>query len=136
MLMRIGKVTQIYRDTGKLKVVYEDTNCASLKLSMLTMNQEYSMPNVGDKVITIHMENGKSKGFVLGTYYGGSMLPKTDKGYRKDYENGVFMECDGGTYQITADKIIMKCNYGQADLEDILKRIERIEDHLGLMHNI
>ena len=66
MRMRVGKVTQIFPNTGKIKVLYEDEGNASLQLSMITMNQEYSMPTVGDRVLTMHMENGSSKGFVLG----------------------------------------------------------------------
>ena len=89
--MRIGKVTNIYPTTGKIKVMYEDERSASLPLSMLTMNQEYSMPAVGDKVVTVHMANGSSKGFVLGTYYGGGMQPKANAGYRKDFGSGAYV---------------------------------------------
>lgn len=105
MLMRIGKVTNIYPSTGKIKVMYEDEKCASLPLSMLTMNQEYSMPSVGDRVVTMHMENGSSKGFVLGTYFGGGMQPKTNKGYRKDFGSGVFATVVGGLYKLKASKV-------------------------------
>lgn len=150
--MRIGKVTKIYPDTGKVQVVYEDENNASLQLSMITMNQEYSMPKIGDKVLTMHMENGSSKGFVLGTYYGGGMQPKASSGYRKDFGSGVFVTCQSGTYNLLAgsinlsgsdasfsineDDITLKCAYGEESFENILKRIERIEDQLGLPHTI
>lgn len=105
MLMRIGKVTNIYPSTGKIKVMYEDEKCASLPLSMLTMNQEYSMPSVGDRVVTMHMENGSSKGFVLGTYFGGGMQPKANKGYRKDFGSGVFATVVGGLYRLKASRV-------------------------------
>ena len=104
MYMRIGKVTNIYPTTGKIKVMYEDERCASLPLSMLTMNQEYSMPAVGDKVVTVHMANGSSKGFVLGTYYGGGMHPKANTGYRKDFGGGAYAICNGGVYLLKAAK--------------------------------
>lgn len=143
MKMRIGKVTNIYPSTGKVKVLYEDEKSASLPLSMLTMNQEYSMPKVGDRVVTMHMESGSSKGFVLGTYYGGSMLPKANEGYRKDYGNGAYMICNSGEYLLSAESIsisgrdlIFKCAYEEESLENLLKRIERIEDQLGLPHTV
>lgn len=104
MYMRIGKVTNIYPTTGKIKVMYEDERSASLPLSMLTMNQEYSMPAVGDKVVTVHMANGSSKGFVLGTYYGGGMQPKANAGYRKDFKGGAYATCNGGVYLLKATK--------------------------------
>lgn len=235
MIMRIGTVEKIYPTTGKVKVMYEDARTASLPLAMLTMNQEYSMPTVGDRVITMHMQNGSSKGFVLGTYYGGGMQPKANSGYRKDFGAGAYVTCRSGLYRLTAKKIeitgngesslslsteaaligtcvtigsaagseddmeeiepdvflklmeeeaelnaisgisilsesgaveiiseesdshfilnretemkamkikleseemILKCSYGEENFENILKRIERIEDRLGLPHTV
>ena len=75
---------------------------------MLTMNREYSMPAVGDRVVTMHMENGSSKGFVLGTYYGGGMQPKANAGYRKDFGNGAYATCLGGVYLLSAGSASIK----------------------------
>ena len=123
--------------------MYEDERSASLPLSMLTMNNEYSMPAVGEKVVTVHMANGSSKGFVLGTYYGGGTQPKANAGYRKDFGGGASAMCDGGNYileaasvTIQADDITLKCSYGEISVEDMMKRLERIEDQLGLPHEI
>lgn len=107
MRMRVGKVTKVYPNTGKMQVLYEDEGNASLQLSMITMNQEYSLPKAGDRVVTMHMENGSSKGFVLGTYYGGSMQPKANTGYRKDYEGGAYTTCRGGAYRTSASSIAL-----------------------------
>lgn len=221
MRMRVGKVTQIFPNTGKIQVLYEDEGNASLQLSMITMNQEYSMPTVGDRVLTMHMENGSSKGFVLGTYYGGGMQPKANSGYRKDFGGNAYVICKNGAYRLSAgsvtllgggaalnlkgkaslvgsevtigsgdsedegaepdvylkitsdeaeikaaakiniesdtganltldseselkaptlvieaDDLTLKCSYGEETFENILKRIERIEDQLGLPHTI
>ena len=223
MRMRVGTVTNIYPSIGKVKVRSEDEKNASLPLPMLTMNQEYSMPAVGDRVVTMHMENGSSKGFVAGTYYGGGMRPKANAGYRKDFEGGAYVICKGGVYQllagsvsfsgkskasvsgggaavclngdaklvgatvtvgsaaveddadgvepdvylkitgdaaelkasaeihiesdadltikaasatIEADEITLQCAYGTITVEELMKRLERIEDQLGLPHAI
>lgn len=138
MLMRVGKVTSIYPAAGKVKVMYEDTNNTSLPLSMLTMNNEYSMPKVGDRVVTLHMENGSSKGFVLGTYYGGSKQPKASSGYRKDLGGGAYVTCQNGEYvlkasnvTVEADNITLSCAYGEITVENLLKRLENIERKIG-----
>lgn len=196
MLMRVGKVTNVYNSTGKVKVVYEDENNTSRPLSMLTMNDEYSMPAVGDRVVTVHMENGSSKGFVLGTYYGGGTQPKASGGYRKDFGSGAYVVCNSDGYNlksakatisgskanvslgsdasltgqnvlieaesgpvkaktssasivideetvikasivtVEADDITLKCSYGEITVEELMKRLERIEDNLGLPHTI
>lgn len=136
MLTRIGRVTNVYPSTGKVKVMYEDEKNVSLPLSMLTMNNEYFMPAVGERVVTIHMENGSSKGFVLGSYYGGGSSPKATSGYRKDFGNGAYVVCNGGKYELHAEDITLECSYGRITLEEIMKRIERIEDSLGLPHTL
>lgn len=197
MVTRIGKVTKVYPGEGRVKVTFEDSGSSSLPLAVLTMNKEYSMPSVGDRVITLHMENGSSKGFVLGTYYGGGMQPKANSGYRKDFTSGCYAVCIGGMYTlkgskillngngasvsvgtkasmvgseavmgssssedetgepdsyvkvtsnnaemkastvvIEADELTFKCSYGIITAEEIMKRLERIEDQLGIPHTI
>lgn len=182
MYLRVGKVTNVYPSTGKIQVMYEDAKNASLPLSMLTMNNEYSMPEVGDRVATVHMENGSSKGFVLGTYYGGGTQPKANSGYRKDLGGGAYVVCnnnayelyagsiglrsgnfhillkedieiagntvliesagvvtiqsDGGSVTIQGANVELECSYGKITVEELMKRMERIEDALGLPHTI
>lgn len=137
MILRVGKVTNVY-PTGKVKVLYEDTNNTSVPLPMLTMNKEYSMPVVGDKVVTAHMTNGSSKGFVFGTYYGGGRQPTAESGYRKDFADGIYVACKDGKYvlhaedvMVEADNITLKCSFGEITVEDLLKRLEEIEERLS-----
>lgn len=138
MNLRVGKVTNVYPDTGKVKVLYEDSNNTSMPLSMLTMNNEYSMPAVGDRVLTVHMENGSSKGFVLGTYYGGGTKPTASAGYRKDLGGGAYVSCQNGKYllkaknvTIQADDITFECSDGTITVNDIIKRLGDIEGKLN-----
>ena len=198
MAIRIGRVTSVYPSEGRVKVAYEDSRSSSLPLAMMTMNNEYSLPKVGDRVVTVHMDNGSSKGFVLGTYFGGGSQPKANSGYRKDFSDGCYVICNGGVYnlngadiklqgrgaavllaenasvtgleavlgsalseeegvdpdsyfkatsdnaevkgkteaKIEAENITLKCSYGTFTVEEIVKRLERIEDQLGLPHTI
>lgn len=144
MYTRIGTVTNVYPEMGKVKVYYEDEQSASLPLAMLTMNNEYSMPKVGEQVVTIHMPNGSSKGFVLGTYYSAEKQPIASEGYRKDFGSGAYVTCVDGKYYLKAgtvtieatDDLKLKCSYGEISLEELMKRLERIEDQLGLAHTL
>ena len=136
MILRIGKVTNVYPTAGRVKVLYEDAKNTSVPLPMLTMNNEYAMPAVGDRVLTVHMANGSSKGFVLGTYYGGGTTPSASSGYRKDFGGGAYASCKDGKYVLHADEITLECSYGKITLEELMKRLERIEDNLGLEHTI
>lgn len=142
MNLRVGKVTNVYPDTGKVKVLYEDSNNTSMPLSMLTMNNEYSMPAVGDRVLTIHMENGSSKGFVLGTYYGGGTKPTAKSGYRKDLGDGAYVSCKDGEYllkvsnvTIQAGNIEFACSGGTITANDIIKNLDDIEKELDSINS-
>ena len=189
MSVRIGRVTSVNSTEGRVKVAYEDSRSSSLPFPMLSMNNEYSMPKIGDRVLTVHMDNGSSKGFVFGTFYGGGSQPKANSGYRKDFD-GAYLVCAGGHYQlqaaqitfnaessisllakaeisiesesnpvklvsadaeltldaecvlkaqsvsVEADDITLKCSYGEITVEDLMKRLERVEDRLGLPHTI
>lgn len=106
MITRVGRVTKIYPTEGRVKVTFEDSGSSSMPLAMITMNKEYSMPSVGDRVVTLHMDNGTSKGFVLGTYYGGGMQPMAGSGYRKDFTSAAFAICKGGVYTLNASSMI------------------------------
>lgn len=184
-ITRVGRVTKIYPGEGRVKVTFEDSGSSSLPLAMLTMNKEYSMPSVGDRVVTLHMDNGTSKGFVLGTYYGGGSQPRANSGYRKDFSSGAYAVCSGSSYTLKGGQVelkssttvtvegtggavqikgtagagevdidtdttikatsvtieasgdlTLKCGYGTITVEEIMKRLERIEDQLGLPHTI
>lgn len=76
--------------------MYEDEGNASAELPVLTFNGEYSMPQKGDFVLVLHMPNGSSRGFVLGTYYGENNKPKVNSGYRKDLGGGAYIASKNG----------------------------------------
>ena len=117
MFMRIGKVTNVYPEKGKVKVHYEDEGNTSMELPMLTFNDEYSMPSKGDRVLVLHMENGSSKGFVLGTYYSDMNKPKASSGYRKDLGGGAYISSKNGN-------ITFGCSSGSITLSEIISHIK------------
>jgi len=86
--LRIGEVTQVFPEEGKVIVVYEDNDNATVKLPLLTFNGEYLMPEVGDTVLTAHLHSGSSTGFVLGKYY------SQDNEVKADLEEGEIFRKD------------------------------------------
>lgn len=136
MIVRIGTVLKVFPADGKVQVTFEDTGSSSLPLPMMAYGQEYAMPKVGDDVITLHLQNGSSKGVCLGRYYGNGNEPKASSGYRKDFDDDAYIECNNGEFKIDADKVILKCSYKTVTLEDLIKRIERLEELLSLPNTI
>ena len=128
MIIRVGKVTNVYITTGKVKVLYEDTGNTSVSLPMLTFNNEYKMPAVGSYVLTAHLQNGSSKGFVLGTYWSDNNTPPEASlsTYRKDMGNGTYVRSSGGTYRIKANDIQLVASVGTITAEMLVAALEKI----------
>lgn len=136
MIIRIGKVTNVYPATGKVKVLYEDVNNTTVEIPLLTLGNEYNMPVVGSYVITAHLQNGSSKGFVLGTYWSNNNRPpETGVGvYRKDMGGGVYARSSGGTYRLNAPNIELVSDSGTvtaAMLVTALDRIASLEERIS-----
>lgn len=127
MIVRIGKVTNVYPAKGKIKVLYEDRNQASAEISMLTFGNEFSMPSVGDMVVTLHMENGMSRAFCLGTYWNDSKLPRTTSAYKKDLGGGAYIERNDSQVIVHAPTLIFSTDSGTISLETLMGLEERIK---------
>lgn len=127
-MIRVGEVIKVFPSEGKVQVSYQDTDSSSLPLPMVAYGNEYLMPKIGDMVVTLHFQNGSSKGVCLGTYYGGDNSPKATSGYRKDVGEDAYMEFKNGILKLKADTISLSCDYATETVENILKRIENLED--------
>ena len=134
-MIRIGTVTNVYPNNGKVKVYYEDTESSSLPIPMLSMNREQSMPEVGDIVITLHLANGSSQGFCLGTYFDDDY--EGSEKYTKEFDDKAFLECEKGKYRLKcedvkleAKEITLKCSKGSITLSELLKKLDEHEKQL------
>lgn len=80
--IRIGKVSSIDYENGMIRVLYTDRDGAVTKtLPVVTFNDEYKMPQVGQYVLVVHLSNGSEAGYILGTYWNTANVPsKSGKG--------------------------------------------------------
>lgn len=86
--IRIGKVSSIDYENGMIRVLYTDRDGAVTKsLPVLTFNDEYKMPKVGQRVLVVHLSNGTEAGYVMGSFWNTANSPsRSGKGvYRKEY---------------------------------------------------
>jgi len=85
--IRVGRVSSINYETGMARVTYRDKdNTVTGEFPILTNNDEYRMPEVGQDVLVAHLSNGSSRGAIIGTLWNKKYVPKeAGKGlYRKD----------------------------------------------------
>ena len=113
--IRTGRVSVINYATGMVQVVYVDKGkSVTAEIPCLNFNDEYKMPAVGSLVAVAHLENGSSRGIVLGNVWNRKSVPP-EQGktlYRKDLSRTagaayVRYSDDSGEYMVHAPAVIL-----------------------------
>lgn len=74
--VRVGKVSSVNYDAGMVRVTYHDKDdSVTSEFPVLTNNDEYRMPQIGDSVLVAHLSNGSSRGAILGTLWNQKHIP-------------------------------------------------------------
>lgn len=109
--IRLGKVSAIDYAAGMIRVVYHEKDDSVTRLIPL-LSDEYSMPEVGDQVLVLHLSNGAEAGVVLGRPWSEKNAPpEGEKGlYRKDMARTpgeAMIRYKDGTLTIKAAKVVV-----------------------------
>ncbi len=89
--IRLGKVSNVDYATGMVRVVYherDDDVTRMIPILSTVFSGVYSMPEVGDQVLVIHLSNGSEAGVVLGRPWSEKTKPPegAEKLYRLDMD--------------------------------------------------
>lgn len=101
--IRVGRISSINYETGMARTTYRDKDeTVTAEFPIMTNNDEYRMPEVGQDVLVAHLSNGSSRGAILGTLWNKKYAPKeSGKGlYRKDFskkKNAAYARYDDAT---------------------------------------
>jgi phage baseplate assembly protein gpV len=109
--VRIARVSSINYRKGMASVVYTDRN-DEVSLDLPFLSYAYEMPELGDTVVVLALQNSSTKKFILGIPWSDSNGPtEYGKGiYHKRFSDGTHVKYDANKkeMEITADKIILK----------------------------
>ena len=128
-VVRIGRVSKINYDTGMIEATYPQyDNSVTPEFPVISFNDEYKMPKIGDEVLVVHLSNGETAGIVLGKFWGGDEKPKV-------YGQNVFRKELGDTQgecyiQYKDGKLTFKSPEGSTTLGSILQRLAALEARL------
>ena len=132
--IRIGTVNTVNYENGVLSVIYEDRDdCITQDIPFLTFNNEYKMPDVGEKVLVLNLSNGAGMGICLGTYWEEENAPPIGKKgvYYKKINDKTSIRYDVSTKSlvIEAEHLVLKATADgvETTLKDLIKRIEKLE---------
>ena len=113
-LIRVGCVSKINYKEGTIEVTYPDRDDAVTDpFPVLSFNDEYKMPGIGDDVLVLHLSNGSALGVVLGPYWNEDNKPQVSG---KD----VFRSHYSGTaagHESQARQPVRRCFYAKQDTE-------------------
>lgn len=135
-IVRIGKVSSTDPTTATVKVVFSDLdNMVSDDLPVVypqaNKNKAYAMPDVGENVLCIFIEQGVGDGFCIGCFYTDTETPPTTDQEKVNYtfEDGTVLEYDRkehklkadikGNAEITAENVSLKCTNGSINGENL-----------------
>jgi phage baseplate assembly protein V len=119
----VGKVCSIDPEHCTVRVIFEDRNLVSYDLPVLVrqtkINKDFYMPDIGEHVVCVFLDNGSEQGFVLGAFYSKedrvSSVVNSEK-RRIDFGDGSWLEFDRSTgayiVHITGDFVIESEKHG------------------------
>lgn len=131
---RIGTVSSTDAETGMVSVLYRDRDEeVTQMLPYATFNGEYKLPQVGDKVIVIHLSNGKEMAVVLGTYWNKSHPAGNPGAYHKELGEGAYFNYHKEVLTIAAEHIQLTAtkdneSFSVASLMKDMKKIKKMLD--------
>ncbi len=133
---RIGTVSSVDSVTGMVSVLYEDRDGEVTELlPYATFNDEYKLPQLGAKVVVMHLSNGGEMGIVLGTYWNEYNAADNPGIYHKDMGGGAYMDYKDGQLLIAAEHLRIASldaseGFQDFEVEGILKRIQELEQRI------
>ena len=71
-IVRVGMVSSV--ENGMVRVYYPDREETTASLHLFAGNGEYSLPQVNDQVIVLHLSNDTSTAVVLGSFWSKQIL--------------------------------------------------------------
>lgn len=107
--IRLGKVSAIDYPAGMVQVVYhekDDEVTRMIPILSTVFSGAYSMPEVGDQILVMHLSNGGEAGAVLGRPWSQKTKPPegAEKLYRLDMDrtpSAAMIRYDGKTKAMT-----------------------------------
>ena len=141
-LIRVGKISSIDAATGMAKVTYPDMDDAvTADFPILTFNEEYMMPEVGESVLVLHLSNGVTEGVILGTFWNlDEHYPDVtgENVFRKELSKKfgqAYLSYNDGTTCLKGPSVRLTCNSGSATCAQILDHFSRLATLEGVVYN-
>ena len=136
---RIGTVSSVDPETGMVSVIFEDRDGEVTELlPYATFNEEYKLPQLGAKVVVMHLSNGGEMGIILGTYWNEYNAAGNPGTFHKDLGGGAYINYKDGVLTLASEHTVIASLDGSethqgADVETILLKLHDHEKMIAAL---
>lgn len=133
-LIRVGCVSKINYAAGTIEVTYPDRDDAVTDpFPVLSFNDEYKMPDIGDDVLVLHLSNGSALGLVLGPYWNEDNKPQVSGKdvYRKELSRTpgkAYVQFKDGTVDLRGPAVRLTCSSGSITVAQLLAMKSKLDN--------
>lgn len=126
--IRVGFVSSVSPQAGTVQVTYPDRDrMVTGDFPVLIFGGEYSLPEVNDLVLVLHLSNDVSSGVVLGKFWNDQDIPDQTEWYKKLSDSAQFRKEKDKLYLISPE-IIFSGNAGEISLKELVELKRKVED--------
>jgi phage baseplate assembly protein gpV len=132
-LIRVGCVSKINYEEGTIEVTYPDRDDAVTDpFPVLSFNDEYKMPDIGQDVLVLHLSNGSALGIVLGPYWNKDNKPAASGKdvYRKEMAQKpgkAYTQYKDGTVELRGPAVRLTCSSGSITVAQLLAMKSKVD---------
>lgn len=132
-LIRVGCVSKINYEEGAIEVTYPDRDDAVTDpFPVLSFNDEYKMPEIGQDVLVLHLSNGSALGIVLGPYWNKDNKPAVSGKdvYRKEMAQTpgkAYAQYKDGTVELRGPAVRLTCSSGAITVAQLLAMKSKVD---------
>lgn len=117
-IVRVGMVSSV--ENGMVRVYYPDREETTASLHLFAGNGEYSLPQVNDQVIVLHLSNDTSTAVVLGSFWSEADPVPKDTEFYKNIGKNAFISFKDSCCMIHAPEIRLESTSGSITLTEII----------------
>lgn len=132
-LIRVGCVSKINYEESTIEVTYPDRDDAVTDpFPVLSFNDEYKMPEIGQDVLVLHLSNGSALGIVLGPYWNKDNKPAVSGKdvYRKEMAQTpgkAYAQYKDGTVELRGPAVRLTCSSGAITVAQLLAMKSKVD---------
>lgn len=133
-LIRVGCASKINYKEGTIEVTYPDRDDAVTDpFPVLSFNDEYKMPDIGQDVLVLHLSNGSALGIVLGPYWNKDHKPAVSGKdvYRKEMAQTpgkAYTQYKDGTVELRGPAVRLTCSSGSITVAQLLAMKSKVDN--------